>query len=94
MRWTTIFTTLVVLVLLGLATNHPAVNEPDPVVESFERMLDHKPPKSANPRREAIDTDELYRIVNSVHWRECGQHVDGCKEPTQQGDDHEEQTSN
>ena len=45
-----------------------APDEPDSVVQSFERELKHEPATPAPVKRDAIDQDELYRSVNRIHW--------------------------
>ena len=40
----------------------------EPVVASFQRELNRKPGPSAPARRESIEQDELYELLNQTHW--------------------------
>lgn len=64
---------LAVIVALGFMSNHTTANEPDPILESFERELDHEPAPAPRARREDIAGDELYKAVNSIHWTRSDQ---------------------
>ena len=70
MRQTIILFTLslAVILLLGFISNHPTMNDPDPILESFERELNHEPSPAPGARRDEILEDELYKTLNSVHW--------------------------
>ena len=46
----------------------PAAHAVDPIVEQFERELNREPGPARPVERSAIDEDELYQVVNSVHW--------------------------
>lgn len=92
MRLTATLTTLVVLVLLAFLAGQPAANEPDPILKSFERELNHEPSPVPTARRDSIDTDELYRIVNSAHWSRSGEHTTESNETTARGTEDEVKT--
>jgi hypothetical protein len=40
----------------------------DPIAASFERMLNHEPPRNTIPQGGAIEQDVLYAVLNSIHW--------------------------
>ena len=69
MRLTTIIVGLVAMSLPGLAVaEQPSENDPDPVVQSFERELNHESAPAAPVRRDSVDEDQLYQAINPVHW--------------------------
>ena len=45
----------------------------DQVVASFERELNHEPPAAKIVTRSAIDDDETYRAINTIHWSTSAQ---------------------
>jgi len=60
---------LIGLVGAGLSVSDLQTREgTDPVIQSFERDFNREPVPTAPIRRESINSDELYRMVNSVHW--------------------------
>lgn len=67
---------MVVLAIVGVAVQlAPATpaQEPqasDPVITSFERVLSHEPGPPAPVRGESIEHDELYEVLNRVHWKQ------------------------
>ncbi|MEO1245227.1 MAG: hypothetical protein AAFX56_06025 [Pseudomonadota bacterium] len=42
----------------------------DDVAASFERELNRQPVPAAPARRDALDEDVLYKMMNEVHWTE------------------------
>lgn len=66
-----IVTGLAVVSILGTVRAAPVQQteaNPDPILMSFERELNHQPVPVAKARRDSIDQDLLYREVNSVNW--------------------------
>ena len=88
-----IWMTLLAALLLGIATSNTAPTEPDPVLESFERELNHEPAPTARVKRDEIDNDELYELVNAVHWTQDGISP-GSIEPLARGGNDNEDDSN
>ncbi len=91
-----ILATPVMLVVLGWATGFPVADDPesDPILRSFERELNHEPSPAAKARRESIDTDELYSMVNSVHWTQHDPDAKDVQETAARGTDDEEPAGN
>jgi hypothetical protein len=75
MRWTTTLALLAAVGVLGIAA-YPETDkqtvEPDPVLESFERDMNREPTPTAPIRRDDIERDRLYEMINSVHWTHAG----------------------
>ena len=65
---TLIFASVAVIFALGFVTTRTKANDPDPVLESFQRVLNHEPLPVPRANRDEILDDELYRALNSIHW--------------------------
>ncbi len=92
MKRNKILTALAVLAFFGIATDPSVAGEPDQVQQSFERELNHEPAPPAKIRRESIDDDELYSIVNSVHWTRTDQEAAKAEEAAADETDEDDDT--
>ena len=92
MQLKTVLTAFVVLVVFGFVTVHRAAKAPDPILQSFERELNHEASPAAKARRDSIDIDVLYSIVNSPHWTPGGQGTRETSDTIDGGTDDEKQT--
>ena len=63
-----ILTALATMLTLAFISSATTPNEPDPVLESFEREFNHEPSPVPRARRDDILEDELYGALNSIHW--------------------------
>lgn len=61
-------TILIITTLYAGLTCSEELNSDDPIVASFERELNREPTPARPVQRNAISQDELYAVLNSVHW--------------------------
>jgi len=91
MRFAAIIVSLAATFLPGpVVADQPSENDPDPVVQSFERELNREPAPAAPVRRDSIDEDQLYQAVNSVHWT-ADEHTNTEPTDSEETNDDEEQ---
>lgn len=59
-------TALIAHTFSGAASREPA--KQDPVLAGFERNLNYEPTQPSRVLRSSIEQDELYEMLNRVHW--------------------------
>ena len=92
MRRVTTLILLTAVAVLGIAV-HPLTGKttsvPDPILQSFEREMNRVPTPTAPVRRDDIERDRLYEMINAARWTHDGPEAASGNELARRNEDEE-----